>query len=303
MPAGYGIQDQKPASTTAFSANRQFAGVAYRSQRTPDYHVYVFNISARSFDSFGKLTNRKIAGVREEDPDTVTEVDGAVGNLGNNRKYRYFTSFSQPMLIPDPDVDSSELRHREQDAVRYVVDLINPDNVTHSLDTYIDPNRATAVNRDMSMQGIFFSLSNPPKREDIEKAYARMEKYYTMLLEEASTLEMTDKALLSEKLKGNPDFSFAAAYYGKDTTWHRKQVRPVQCSNCGEDKPTGKKFHMTSYGKFCVEPTVEAWKAAVLSGMKTMDEVPEELRWREAKQEPVPAPTQPTEENTRPSRR
>lgn len=284
-------------------ANISYRGVSWRPTSRPEYLVYIYNVSVRTFNSFGKLDRTKIPGVTETDPDTVTELDGSIGHLGNDRRIKYVTSFPQPILLPRHNPDSEELQYDQQDAVRFVVDLINPDNLTQSLDIDINSVFSTAEDRDLSKQGVFFSLSNPPKREDVEKAYARMEKYYRGLLEMARILEQTNKPMLHEKAGTNPDFGHAAAYYGETTSWQTNPVRPVACSNCGENKPAGKKFHMTTYGIFCVEPTIEGWKAAVNSGMRTYDQVPEELRWREAKQEPVPAPAQPTEENTRPSRR
>jgi hypothetical protein len=113
----------------------------------------------------------------------------------------------------------------------------------------------------------------------VEKAYARMEKYYAVLNEKAGTLEQTDKAGLQAAIQSNPDHVYAANYYGKPFAWAKKAVRPVDCQNCGEQKPAGRLFHQTSFGTFCVEPTQEAWKQVVLTGNRTREQVPHEMRW------------------------
>lgn len=266
------------ANTTALGGNLPYSGLEWRSSHKPDYLLYVFNISARTYENVGRI-NMRIPGVNENDPTTVM-----VGNdekPGEEmQKYHYVTSFPQPVLLPKPNDQSGEIEFVETDARRFVVDLINPDNLTLSLDTVIKDDQRFSIGNDYSRRGVFFSYSNPPAREDVKKAYARMEKYYNELLDKAATLEMTDKAKLSQELSGNPDYSFAANYFGKDVAWNRKNVRPVECPNCGENKPGGRKFHVTSFGSLCVEPTIEAWKAVVNSGVKRYEDVPEDFQWK-----------------------
>jgi len=270
MPVSYEVKAQHPPSTTAFGGNVQYRGVQWRSPRKPESYVYVYNASARTFKDVGRL-KMTCPGVVADDPALPNEP---------MMKYHFVTSFPQPILIGEPDDQTGEIRPVEQDAVRFVVDQINPDNVTRSLDVMIRPEQVTAVGNDFSQRGVFFSESQPPKEEDVRNAYARMEAYYKRLLEEAGVLELTDKAKLSERLSSNPDYSYAANYFGQDVTWNRKQVRPVECPNCGEQKPAGRLFHKTSFGSLCVEQSVEGWKSAVNSGIKRYDEVPDDFKWK-----------------------
>lgn len=294
---------QVHTNTTAFGQNENYRGIAWRAFHAPEYYLYVFNVSARSFHTFGKLTNSSgtpaIPGVTAEDSNVVLERGGAKGKLANHRCH-YVTSFPQPVLLSKGNDDSNELESVPCDVRRYVVDLINPDNLGLTLDTNIPLQSRISIGNDLSQKGVFFSYTNPPAREDAEKAIAKMEKYYTALLEEAETLNLTDKVQLSERLRGNPDYAYAADYYGKDVAWHKKPERPVECANCGENKPAGRKFHVTSFGSLCVEQSVEAWKSVVNSGVKQYSEVPDDFKWKKESVTPVSEPvTPPTESRGR----
>lgn len=277
-------------STTAFGGNIVYRGIQWRSPRKPESYVYLFNVSPRTFEDekgrgiIGRIKIRA-PGVTESDPHLPGDP---------MLRYHFVTSFPQPMLMGDPDDQTGEVRPVEQDAVRFVVDQLNPDNVTRSLDIAVPPEQVFSVNNDYSQRGLFFDIfpveydkddpdfftKHPVNETELRKAYARMERYFTRLLEEAGVLEMTDKNKLSERLAGNPDYTFAANYFGKDVTWNRKNIRPVECPNCGEPKPAGRLFHKTSFGSLCVEQTEAAWKAAVNSGIKRYDEVPDDFKWK-----------------------
>ena len=267
--------DNVHIAPAAFGKNIPYRGLEWRSTREPAYLIYLFNVSSRTFENVGRI-NLTIPG--------VTDADTALPDTPANEKYHYVTSFPQPMLMPKFNDEAGEIGMIEVDARRFVVDLIQPDNLTLSLDAVIKPENSYSINNDYSERGVFFSYSNPPAKEDVAKAVVRMEKYYNRLLGEAATLELTDKAKLSERLAGNPDFAFAANYFGRDVSWNKKQVRPELCPNCGEQKPFGRKFHVNqALGFVCVEPSVEGWKATVAAGVKKYDDVPDEFQWKTVK--------------------
>lgn len=283
---------QHPASTTAMGGNMPYQGLEWRSTRVPDYHVFVYNVSPRTFDKFGTL-RISIPGVNEDDPTEVAQGDArepwkhadpatgkprAVRAGKDNERYHYVTSFPQPILMTKFNDGSNMIEHYEQDAIRYVVDLINPDNLGKTLEISVPPERQLSIGNDLSQKGVFFSLSNPPFASDVRTAIDRMEKYFTNLLERAATLEITDKKKLSEELSGNPDYAYAAEYYGKAVSWMRKPQRTIECPNCGEQKPAGRLFHLASFGTLCVEQTKTAWQSAVRSGVKRKEDVPDEFR-------------------------
>jgi|HubBroStandDraft_6_1064221.scaffolds.fasta_scaffold19705_7 hypothetical protein len=282
----YGISQQHEASTTALGGNVPYRGLEWHSTAEPDYLLYVFNCSARTFCDPGDARKGIIGriklraeGVRDTDPTDVM-VDGKIVKGNENQRYSFVTSFPQPILMPKFNDESGEIETKETDVRRFVVDMISPDNLTYSLDVQIDPAKAFSIGNDYSAKGIFFSYSNPPAREDVQRAYMRMEMYYKQLNEKAATLDMTDKLGLQQAIASNPDHVYAANYYGKAFPWAKKEVRPVECPNCGEQKAAGRKFHQTSFGVFCVEPTVEAWKAVVNSGMKRYEDVPDDFKWK-----------------------
>lgn len=289
-------------STTAFGQNLPYQGLEWRNSRDPEYHVYIFNVSSRTFTHVGKH-NLTFPGVTDADKTTVTQGDvkdpwksvdqisgrGKIVKQGkDNERWHYCTSFPQPVLLAKFDDQSSQIGHFEQDAIRYVVDIINPDNLGKTLDIKIDPNQRFSIGNDLSQKGVFFSLSNPPFESDVRGAVDRMEAYYKGLLDRAATLELTDKALLQSEIGSNPDYAYAAEYFGKAVAWRPNPQRSVECPNCGEQKPAGRLFHMASFGVLCVEQTEKAWKSAVNSGVKRPDDVPEEYRPKvEPKVEPV----------------
>lgn len=263
------------ASTTALGGNIPYAGIEWRATRSPEYNVFIYNVSQRTFKEVGRI-RMTIQGVTETDP--------VIPGMAANQQYHYVTSFPQPIMLSRPNLESNEMGFVEADVRRFVVDLINPDNLTLSLDTVVPANQVFSQGNNYAQKGVFFDYTNPPSKEQVQKAIDRMESYYKGLLERAQILELTDKAKLSEELGGNPDYAYAANYFGKDVSWNRKQIRPVECPNCGEQKTFGKLFHISSAGFPCVEPTVEGWKAAVRAGAKRYDDVPEEFRWKEHEQ-------------------
>lgn len=276
------ISQQHRTNTTALGGNLPFSGLEWRASHKPEYHVYIFNISARTFEKVGRL-NLTIPGVIDEDPSEVM-VDGK--KVAGDTKYHYCTSFPNPILISREKIDENEIGYIEQDGVRFVVDMITPDNPTRSLDFIVKAENTFSQGTNLAEKGVLFSLSNPPQKIDVEKAVKRLETYYQELVNRANVLDLTDKAELQRQLTSNPDIAFAASYFGREFSWNKKQAKQIACDNCGETKPAGRKFHKTSFDTICVEPTVDGWKAAVLSGAKRYEDVPTELRWKES----VPAP-------------
>ena len=258
--------------TTTLGGNVQYRGLEWQPKHHPEYYVYLFNASVRTFEKAGPYQNIRIPGVTDADP--------SLEGMNANQRYHYVTSFPQPMLMPQYKDNDGLIGTVQVDARRYIIDLINPNNLTLSLDTAVRPENELSIGNDLSRSGVFFSLSNPPERHDVEAAIARMEKEYRALLEKAQTLELTDKAGLQTQLSANPDYAYAAEYFGATVSWRKERVRPVQCPNCGEQKNFGAMFHVNkSLGFVCVEPTSEGWKAAYQAGVKRKEDVPDELRW------------------------
>lgn len=272
MPVNAEIGTKHPANTTALGGNTTYKGMEWKPKNIPEYHVYLYNVSERNFEKVGPYQNVNIAGVTLE--------DRALKGMKPNQRYHYVTSFPQPMMMPILKADEGLIDTAPIDARRYVMDIINPNNMTFSLDTAIRPDQVFSVGNDLSIKGVFFSYSNPPSEQDVEGAYKRMEKYYTALLTKAETLELTDKAKLATELTYNPDYAFAANYFGKTTSWHKGMVRPEECPNCHDQRPAGALFHVNKdLGFVCIDPSPRGWKAAYSAGIKTKAQVPDEMKW------------------------
>jgi len=286
------VKEVHPVSTSALGGNVRYTGVAWQPTYIPEYHVYIFNVSQRSFAKVGPWANTSIPGVVDDDP--------VLPGMKANEKYHFVASYPQPMLMPKLSDQSSEMDAVRVDARRYVMDIINPDNATLNMDTVVPAEHRLSINNDLSIKGVFYSLNNPPTQHEVRSAIDRMEKYYRALLEKARTLELTDKAKLSEELASNPDFAYAAEYFGVEMSWNKRQSRPEQCANCGESKPFGAKFHVNKeLGFVCVEPTAEGWKAACMAGVKRREDVPPGLGlewWK--KDKGMPKPEEPDGEST-----
>ena len=277
----------RAADTTAFGKNMRYEGLEWMPKFRPDYELYIFNISQRTFKGFGagKFGPYGIAvpGVEDTDPTEVLDIEGNKQAGTEGQRYRYFTSVPHPVMISAPNLEANNMRSVPTDGRRYVVDMINPDNLTLSLDLVVPEDQVWSQGNNYAVKGVFFDYTRIPSAIQLKKAYDRMEGYYNSLLERANVLELTDKAKLSEALAGNPDFAFAASYFGKEVSWNKKQTRPVECPNCGEKKPVGRRFHQTSFGSLCIEQSQEAWKAAVNSGVKRYEDVPDDFQWKKSK--------------------
>jgi len=274
MPVNAEIRATHPGDTTALGGNVIYTGVEWQPRYKAESHIYLYNVSARTFSRVGPYQNVNIPGVTDDDP--------VLQGMKSNERYHFVAEYPQPVLLPVFNDASGEIEVKRTDARRLVMDIINPNNLTYSLDTVIKPEQVFSVGTDLSQSGVFFSESKPPKKEEVAKAYARMEARYRGLLEKARTLELTDKAQLQTELGSNPDYAYAAEYFGAEVSWRKRQVRPEQCAECGDFKPAGVPFHVNSQLHFvCVTPTVDGWKAAVRAGVKRREDVPEEFRYWE----------------------
>jgi hypothetical protein len=284
--------------------NPRYRGVEYRSRRDPNFKVFIYNLSRRTFENpaapgtgiVGRI-NLYVPGLTDEDIPPLedgTIVQGVEVGTGKadrdghpekikkgNTRWRYITSFPDPVNCTQFNDLAEQISPVETNAIRFVVDLINPSNAGNSLNVNLPPNDQ---DNDFSVRGVFFSLSNPPMESDVEQARARMEGRYKRLVEKIGVLEVTNDPRLHEALAHDPDYGLAAQYFGKQFKFNQQVARATNCENCGEQKPASRLFHQTSFGSLCVERTKEAWMAVVESGVRPLEAVPEKFRWAEKKE-------------------
>jgi len=184
----------------------------------------------------------------------------------SNEKYALVTRLPQPLVIPKGNVDSSEIDIYAQDTRRFVMDLINPDNLGINQDAAIDPTKVTGQGNDLGQKGVFYSLTNPPSDEEVASAYKRMEGRYKFLLTQARTVETSNPKALPDIL--SPEHFIAAEYFHETTNWHRKPVHMENCPRCGTPANANSDFHPMEGGGICVG----SWESAVKAGVKSKAE-------------------------------
>lgn len=228
-----------------------FALNDYLMGRKPDYWVYLYSVSADSFDVYRPplLANLRITGKPQ------------------GKEFVQCARFPQPLLTPQGSVDSDEITIAPMDARRFAMDIVNPDNLSLNQDLLIS--KPTNIGNDLGKKGVFWSINNPPTEEEVKAARTRMERYYNSLLEKARAVETSDPKALQDLL--TPEYHAAADYFGVETGWHAKRSKPMDCPNCGERVKSGVAFHKTEEGSICVIDWVRTVKAGARSIQQAID--------------------------------
>lgn len=234
-----------------FSANN------YMMSRPPEYFVYLYNVSQQSFSVSRPPLFREFT----------------IPGRKDSERYALATKLPQPLMVPKGNVDSNEVDMVPTDCRRIAMDIINPDNTGTDQDAHIDSRNVTSQGNNLGAKGVFYSMNGPgatafggqeePTKDEIDRAYARMEKFYTGKLDEARAMEVSDPANLSKFI--SPEHHAAADYFGEERPWHTKKSKPMDCPNCGDKIKSGAAFHKTDEGSFCIID----WKRAVAAGVRT----------------------------------
>jgi len=226
----------------------QFASQNYLLNRSPEYYIYLYNVSQQEH-----IVSR---------PPIMREM--RIAARKPSEKYAVVTRLPQPLLMPKGNVDSNEIDISAMDTRRFAMDIINPDNLGINQDALIE--HVTGQGNDLGAKGVFYSLNNPPTDEEVDAAYKRLEKRYKFLLDQARTVETSNPAKLSETL--SPEHYMAAEYFHQETNWHKKVVHKDNCPRCGTTAAVGALFHPLEGGGVCIDG-IEGWKAAVKAGVRT----------------------------------
>jgi len=247
-----------PTTTQSQSFTRAQMGEMYINPaelEPPRYQVYLYSVSKREH-------------VVQQAPLIPYLIIPA---CGDDEAYKKVISIPHPMLQIERHPDKSEAIVYRHEAERVAQSICNPDNPTLDQD-YQNP-KALGWGVDLSKQGVFWSKNDPPTKEEIGKAHARVEKYYAQLLERARTLEIANPKEL--ELLINQDFHLACEHFGVETSWHKKLVANSLCPVCREPVKFGAAYHKNSMEILCVID----WQRTVTAGVKTKKDVPEDARW------------------------
>jgi hypothetical protein len=156
------------------------------------------------------------------------------------KRYSMWTSFPEYVMETNYNINTDEMYTYSIAGEYFVNDLINPDCVLHC-ETVVG---RTAIGRDLSVRGIFWSYNNPPKPAEVNAAVESMETFYTNLLQKiAISYEaclITEKSVEQEMKECNinaaqavhnlrnssiasevtPEHHAAAEYFKVTTPWH-----------------------------------------------------------------------------------
>lgn len=228
--------------------------------REPKYFVYIYSTSHKEY--------------------TVARPPMIPGMLLRacpiNKDYVLAAKLAEPFEQADRDVDTGEVRTRYHNARKVAQDILCPD--APDMDSPVSVDSMSSGN-DLRVQGIFWSLNNPPTEQEVKRAIERKETYYRKRLERATALEYTNPKQLAEGL--TEDDHLAADYFGEEYSWHKTRVRKVTvaakvpCPICGDDIKPGVAFHRDGEGDYCILD----WKRAYEAGRVTLKQIPENKRW------------------------
>jgi len=259
--------DLSGGMSRANNVDFQFTTQNYLYNREPEYYVYLYNVSEHTYEFSRPPLIRKAVIVGRQP--------------GHNSKVVLAARLPQPLLVPKGNVDSNEIDIVPQDARRFAMDIINPDNLGLNQDAVIQ--NATSIGNNLGAKGVFWSLNGPgatknkeqlkrlynievaeePTQKEISDAVARMEKYYRYLLNQAKTVEASSPKDLPDTI--TPEHHVAAEYFGEEYSWHGKRARTDFCPNCGERIKANSAFHKTEEGTLCIID----WHRAVKAGVRT----------------------------------
>lgn len=237
-----------------------FNGNHYLMNRAPDYYVYVYNVSEQFF-----VVSR---------PPIIKLMTLVGKNPTSTNKAVICARFPQPLTTMQSNVDSNEVTPLLMDCRRFVMDLINPDNLGFDQNSQIE--HITSIGNDLGAKGVFWSLNGPgalapnlqePTQQEITDAILRMEKHYRKLVEKANTVQASKPADLPDTL--TPEHFHAADYltrnFGNQFAWHQTLSRLEDCEQCGSKVKAGIAFHRSEDMGICVRD----WTRTVASGART----------------------------------
>src|SRR5579872_1493028 len=216
--------------------------------RPTQYLVYLYTVSRREFTIYR--------------PPLIHSL--IITACPTGERYRLVRGLPHPFAQPDINPSNGEPIIYYHDARFVAQDICNPDNLSLDQDSYLKASgdRALGSGVNLSEQGVFWSLNNPPKEEEIAAAEKRRDIYYKRLIDQANSLAASDPKALHDIL--NQDYHLAAEHFGLDTSWHQVLKPMAECPNCGDKIKPGVAFHNSSVtGMLCIIDRERAKAAGV----------------------------------------
>ena len=159
-----------------------------------------------------------------------------------NQPYTLVYTLTHPYLQPEFDIQGMRTA-TYQSGYREAIVILNPTNPSSGENPIKDQDFELpgSVNEgaNFNKYGLFFSTHNPPRKEELEAAKARLEKTYRAELERMNKARSAEEAINM----ANSLSHAAADYFGKSFVWHQSDLEvkaaPVEddrmpCGECGE---------------------------------------------------------------------
>ena len=244
---GVSAAEMKRVNPEEFTAN--LGNTRYRVEST----IYIFSTAKRDFQVsqplFPGLTLR---GCR------------------NGERYVLAATVPDPVPQASPDLERGGRRIDYHDGWMCAIGLLNPESSAR--DPFIGAEGASiSVGNNLVAQGLFPSLTNPPKEEDLRKAESFRDRRYKRLVDEAMRAAATSSKKLSDFLRQHEDVHDAMDALGMKADWHQKREVLSKCPNCGDEIPASVAFHKSSAGVICVLDPERAFKAGAIDRARMED--------------------------------
>lgn len=221
-----------------------------RNRYRVDEEIYIFSTAKRDFEVsqtlFPKVTLR---GCR------------------SGERFVLATVVPDPVPQASPDLERGGARMDYEDGWTAAMGLLNPE-IPQGMSDWKAAAEAptTSIGVNLLAQGLFPSLTNPPKEEDVRAAENVRDKRYRRLCDEAFRAAATSSKKLSDFLREHEDVHDAMDALGLEADWHRKRQVTMNCPNCGDAIPTNVAFHRSSVTqKLCILDAERAYKSKAIT--------------------------------------
>jgi hypothetical protein len=142
-------------STAARGLDHEFTTQNYLLNRKPDFMVYLYNVSESSFEiSRPPVVQRFIIPGRSGLGLSPFSLQELIRHGGNKERYILATSFPSPLVTPKPSTDSSEIAFDAIDTRRFVMDIVNPENIGIDQDAILNPNDIKSKGNNLGAKGV-----------------------------------------------------------------------------------------------------------------------------------------------------
>lgn len=130
----------------------------------------------------------------------------------------------------------------------------------------------------LELRGVFISETNPPSKEDIATAKARLSKTYQGLLSEADMIMAQGQSKGPQGNVISEDHRRAAKYLGQTREFAKPPQQMKECPSCGQSINAGVAIHIACGAILDVDKALKfrniTWDKAIELGLKNPEDRP-----------------------------